>query len=63
MIERGEMAVQQLGGDGGECFDRSRTLRRTEAQLVALSHTRGMAAIASKGRRIILLDLEETAVS
>ena len=40
---------------------RARTFRRAEPSHLALSHARGMASLVTKGRRVVLLDLEEDA--
>jgi len=61
MLHDGGVYVQPLGVESGECAFRSRTFGRTEAQQIALSHTRGMASIVTKARRVLLLDLEEDA--
>ena len=56
MLQEGELRVQMLCND---CTLRCRTLGRIEGPTLALSHTRGMASIATKARRVVLLDLEE----
>ena len=56
----GDVDVNSLGsGDGGACAERSRTFPRVGVATLALSHARGMASVATKGRRIVLLDVEE----
>ena len=45
-------------GESGARTARRRTFGGVQAQQLALSHARGMASIATKGRRIVLLDLE-----
>lgn len=61
MLEDGELPIVPLGGDTDDdgVAERSRTFARTEALSMALSHARGMASIVTRGRRIVLLDLEE----
>ena len=61
MLQRGSIALESLGTDEGEAPTRSRVFRRTEAVQLALGHARGMASIVIKGRRVVVLDLEEDA--
>ena len=58
MMGTGELPLQPLGGEGGECAPRAH-LPRAQATQLALSHSRGMASMLAKGRRVVLLDLEE----
>ena len=61
MLSSDMIRTQPLGSDEnlGAVAGRSRTLSRVDAQQLALSHERGMASLVSKGRRVVLLDLEE----
>ena len=61
MLASNMIRIQPLGSDEnlGACASRSRNLSRVDAHKLALSHERGMASLVSKGRRVVLLDLEE----
>ncbi len=60
MLQMGVLPLQSLGsGEGGDVAERARTFARIEGAQLALSHARGMASVLAKGRRVVLLDLEE----
>lgn len=61
MLEQGKLRLQALGSaDGRACAERSRAFKTQDVLQLAMSHSKGLAAIVAKGRRIVLLlDVED----